>query len=199
MNTAVSAARLGVVGALGLLLAGCAVPPQQKAQLYSPPTSGPTARALVRVAVTGEDIYAMAVLGDAVNCQTPRIATTGSSRHDPKAVTLAAGQLSTIDVLFVRANKQSCFVRTSLIPTAGKTYLFAGALSATGCALRVLDATQPDAIKPETTAVRRSVGTNRCIAIADAKPVNTVGSSAGSEAVLSPGATSDDLSGLLGR
>ena len=202
--TAIPARRFGAIGTFGvlsLLLAGCATPPP-KAPPYVPPASGPTARALVRASVSAGDIYAIAVHADALNCQTPRIATTGGTQLQPTPVTLAAGQLATVDFLFVRANKQNCIVRTSLMPAAGKTYLFAGTLMPVGCYLRVLDATQPDAIKPEPSAVRRAVPNNRCVPMAEAKPINVTATSAATardDAVLSPGATSDDLSGLLGR
>jgi len=87
------------------------------------------------------------------------------------------------------------------VPDAGKTYLVAGALTAKGCSARLLDATDPDHMKAETSAQRRNLGGSACSALVakPASPNALGGSEQTGEAVLRPGATTDDLQGLIGQ
>jgi hypothetical protein len=181
------------------LLAGCvsAVPTVPR---HVAPTTGPTARLLVRAVVPAGDLYGVYLHDDALACTGPRIAGAGSATRPPPATAVAAGQLTTLDFTLVKPDKKMCTVRWSFTPEAGKTYLVTGLGNAAGCSARVLDATDPDAIKPVAQAVRRNNATRLCMGLDEARAAAAnapVGGQAGGDAVLRPGATGDDLKGLL--
>jgi len=185
---------LGVV-----LLASCATPRKPvQVPAYVAPAGVATARLLSRGSVAAGDAYGVVVYDDAANCAGPRLAGAGNSTRPPKATELEAGRTATLDFLAVRADKSTCRVRWSFTPTAGKTYLVAGAISGTTCNARLLDATDPDRMRSETTAQRRNVGGNTCSPLV-ARPASSAigGSEQNGEAVLSPGAGADDLQGLI--
>jgi hypothetical protein len=183
------------------LVCACATP-TRKAQLpsYAAPAGAQTARLLSRGAVNAGDAYGVLVYDDAVNCAGPRLASAGSSSRTPKAAEIEAGRTTTLDFLVAHPDKTSCRVRWSFTPAAGKTYLIAGALTTKGCSARLLDATDPDHMKAETSAQRRNLGGSACSALAVTPTAPAVGDSERSgEAVLRPGATADDLQGLIGQ
>src|SRR6185295_19218886 len=177
------------------LLGACATPTKKPAQVpaYVAPAGVPTARLLSRGAVNAGDAYGVIVFDDAANCAGPRIASVGNASRTPKAAAIEAGKTTTLDFVVAHPDKTACRVRWSFVPDAGKTYLVAGALTAKGCSARVLDATDPDHMKAETSAQRRNLGGSACTALV-ARPAapNAVGGSEQSgEAVLRPGATTD--------
>ena len=184
-----------------LSLASCATQrPPVALRPYVAPAGAPTARLLTRGAVTAGDVYGVFVHDDAANCTGPRLAGgVGIPTRAPKATEIEAGRISTLDFLVVRPDKSSCRVRWSFTPRAGKTYLVAGAMTATGCNARILDATDPDQMKGETSAQQRNVGGNACQPLA-ARPASAPagGVAQTGEAVLRPGASTDDLQGLIG-
>lgn len=183
------------------LLAGCVTAePTATAVRHVAPTSGPTARLLVRASVPPGDLYGVYVHDDALACTGPRIAGAGSATRQPAATALAAGQLTTLDFMLFKPSRTACIVRWSFTPEAGKTYLLTGLGNAAGCTARVLDATDPDAIKPVAQAVRRNNATRACMGLDEARAAAAnapVGGQVGGDAVLRPGATGDDLKGLL--
>jgi hypothetical protein len=182
-----------------LMLASCATP-RKPVQVppYVAPAGVATARLLSRGTVAAGDVYGVVVYDDAASCAGPRLAGAGNSTRSPKATEIEAGRIATLDFLAVRADRSACRVRWSFTPTAGKTYLIAGALSGTSCNARLLDATDPDRMRPESTAQRRNVGGNACNALVARPPSSTVGGSEQTgEAVLRPGASADDLQGLI--
>ena len=190
--------------ALGsVLLCSCATPTKKSTPMptYSAPAGAQTARLLSRGKVNAGDAYGVVVYDDAANCSGPRIASAGNSARTPKATEIEAGRTTTLDFVVARPDKTSCRVRWSFTPTAGRTYLVAGTMTATGCSARVLDATDPDAMKAEGSAQRRNAGGNSCSALV-AKPAANgalAGSEQNGEAVLRPNATADDLQGLIGQ
>ena len=193
------AARWPAVVAGAALLTACAVPkPAAPLQAYVVPAGVPTARLLSRGTVPTGDLYGVFVYDDAANCTGPRLAASGNATRAPKATEIVAGRTATLDFMVFRPDKTSCRVRWSFTPTAGKTYLVAGALSGTTCSARVLDASDPDNIRPEGTAQRRNAGSNVCSALAARSASAPVGGNdQAGEAVLRPGATADDLQGLI--
>src|SRR5215472_6411889 len=132
---------------------------------YVAPAGAQTARLLSRGAVNAGDAYGILVYDDAVNCAGPRIASAGSSLKTPKATDIEAGRTTTLDFLVAHPDKTSCRIRWSFTPAAGKTYLVAGALTTKGCSARLLDATDPDHMKAETSARRRNLGGSACSAL----------------------------------
>jgi hypothetical protein len=189
--------------ALGLVpavLLGCATPP--KSPPYAVPSGVPTAKLVMRGAVPSGDIFGVFVHDDAENCKGPRLAGAGNSTRNPTTVPLAAGALTTVDFMLVRPNRESCLVRWSFTPVAGKSYLVNGGAFGTGCRGSLLDASNPDAMKAPEGIVRRDGRGNACVAMAQARS-NAAGSTQGGQdqgaAVLRPSANADDLQGLIGQ
>ena len=182
-----------------VLLASCATPRKPvQVPLYVAPAGVATARLLSRGSVATGDVYGVIVYDDAANCAGPRLAGAGNSGRAPKAAEIEAGRLATLDFVAVRADKTSCRVRWSFTPTAGKTYLVAGTISGASCSARLLDATDPDRMLPESTAQRRNAGGSACNGlVARPAPSKAGGSEHSGEAVLRPGANADDLQGLI--
>ena len=187
------------VALLALLLQACAGP-RAPVRSYVAPSSGPTAKLLTRGSVRLGDVYGVIVFDDAERCGTPRLAGAGTSARPPKATQLEGDRLSTVEFVGVRGDKTSCRIRWSFTPASGKTYLVSGLMSEFGCSARVLDATDPDRIKPVASAQRRNVGSNACTALKlpGAATAATEAEQASGEAVLRPGASADDLEGLIG-
>lgn len=197
--TAVASAALAA-----LLVAGCATPPPAKPlPRYVAPTSGATAKLVMRGDVRG-GVYGVVAYDDAENCTGLRMVGTGSVGRNPPSTTLAADRLTTLAYMFVRNEpKQACVVRWSFKPMPGKTYLVSGTAGETGCgSARLIDATDPDQMREEPSALRRNVAANACVPLAQSKSVVAAAKAGGEvngEAVLRPGATSDELGGLIGQ
>lgn len=195
-------ALLGAATASLLILAGCAAPPQPIPR-YTPPASGPTAKLAMRGA--GGDLYGVFVYGDSESCGQKQIAGGARTNGEPpKSIVLAAGQWATLDYVAIdNVRKTQCRVRWSFQPTADRTYVLSGMANTTHCAARVFDATNPDDMKLEPTAIQRSTADNLCLSIADAQerkkrataknPVATTKD----EPLLVPSATPEDLKGLI--
>jgi hypothetical protein len=116
--------------------------------------------------------------------------------------------MQTVDVYMTKANKTSCRVRWSFSPVAGRSYLVSTQSTPTGCAAMIFDATDVDAMKPEPSLLRRNVGSNACVPLANSKSLaQLVGASskpgaaaATSSAAQSPtGFSDDDLKALTGH
>lgn len=181
-----------------LLLASCATP-RPPVRSYVEPVGVPTARLLTRGSVQLGDIYGVVIFDDAEHCAGPRLAVSGTSSRLPKATQLEAGRLATLDFVGIKSDKTTCRVRWSFTPAAGKTYLVSGLISGSGCSARVLDATDPDNMKADTAAQRRNLGGNACTAMLPRSAAQTSAQQGTGEAVLRPGATADDLQGLIGQ
>ncbi len=187
------------------LLAACATPPQQPPiNKYVSPAGVPTAKLAMRASLSGGvDLYGVYVLTDSENCKQPLIAGAGRTvSNAPPSVNLEAGKWTTLEFITFHPSKMYCVVRWSFQPAAGRTYVVAGNGVGTACTARVLDATNPDSIKPETTAVRRNIPGNSCVSLTVAQAARNgnkdsgQGSSA-NEASLRPGASAEDLKGLI--
>ena len=194
-----SVARWPLVVFAAALLGACATAKKPApVPAYVAPAGAQTARLLSRGAVNAGDAYGVIVFDDAANCAGPRLASAGNSSRSPKATEIEAGKTTTLDFVVAHPDKTACRVRWSFVPDAGKTYLVAGAISGTTCNARLLDATDPDRMRPESTAQRRNVGGSACSALV-ARPASSPvgGSEQTGEAVLRPGASADDLQGLI--
>jgi len=199
LRIAPTTARLALLATLSWLLSGCATPPP-KLPSYTAPAGAPTAKLVMRGAVPTGDAFGVLVYDDAENCKGPRLAGAGNSLRTPTTVPLAAGVLTTVDFMLVKANKDSCMLRWSFTPVAGKSYLVNGAASGTGCRAALLDATNPDAMVAPAGSVRRNEKGNTCVPMAQARLANVATAQGGQDqgaAVLRPGANADDLQGLI--
>lgn len=182
------------------LLAGCAAPPAPVGggQLYAPPSGVPTARLVMRGRSLAEgQIFGVIVHSDPDHCKGPRLAGAGNPARNPATVALAAGTLATVDFVVRRGTSAGkpewCRVRWSFVPAAGRSYLLAGGPLAASCAAALVDATDPDAMRPVAGAVRRDA------ACAPVGPAVAAGGQNDGAAVLNPGATDKDLEGLIGK
>jgi hypothetical protein len=196
-----AASRLPLVAALSLVLCGCATP-SPKLPSYTAPAGAPTAKLVMRGAVPSGDAFGVLVLDDAEHCKGPRLAGAGNSARNPTTVPLAAGTLTTVDFMLVKANKESCLLRWSFTPLAGKSYLVNGGAYGTGCRAALLDATNPDSMVAPAGLVRRDAKGNNCVPLAQARAAAANTAPGGQDqgaAVLRPGATTDDLQGLIGQ
>jgi hypothetical protein len=147
------------------------------------------------------DLYGVFVLEDSDRCTGSRLAGTGNATTNPTTTALPASRIATVEFGLLKANHQYCSVRWSFTPVAGRTYLLSGgAVGTNACAARLMDMSDPDAIKPEASALRRNPGTRACLPLAQSKASTATGSDAGlagTEAVLRHGTGSEDLQGLI--
>lgn len=189
-----------------LLLAACETGPRAAAggaaASAEAPATGPRARLLLRGSVPSEDQYAVVELTDAQNCKDPRMLSSGNARKAPAPATLAAGLLTTLDFVVLRAGKAHCVVRWSFTPEADKTYLVQGLVVGSGCTARLLDATVSDRPQPAKGALLRNGPGQTCLALDKSRPAGDnsspiQGGQHNGEAVLRPNATSLDLQGLI--
>jgi len=199
LRIAPTTTRLALLATLSWLLGGCATPPP-KLPSYTAPAGAATAKLVMRGAVPAGDAFGVLVYDDAVNCKGARLAGAGNSARNPNTVPLAAGALTTVEFMYVKANKESCLLRWSFTPVAGKSYLVNGGGYGTGCRAALLDSTNPDSMAAPAGAVRRNEKGNACVPMAQARPVGANTAQGGQDqgaAVLRPGANSDDLQGLI--
>ena len=187
------------------LLGACATPPQQKINRYVSPVGVPVAKLAIRASLSGgADAYGVYVYNDPENCREPQIAGAGRpASNAPASVNLAAGKWATLQFITLHPGGQFCAIRWSFQPAAGRTYLLAGDGLGTSCRAGILDATDPDSIKPVSTAVRRDAPNAACMPLAVAQAARNTRRDSGQrgagkdEANLRPGASADDLSGLI--
>jgi hypothetical protein len=201
LRPASPASVLALLATLSALLAGCATPPP-KLPTYVAPAGAPTAKLVMRGAVASGDAFGVLVYDDAENCKGPRLAGAGSSLRNPNTVPLAAGALTTVDFLLVKPNKETCALRWSFTPVAGRSYLVNGIAYGNSCRAALVDATNPDAMAAPNGAVRRDAKGNACVPMAQARPSSAgaaQGGQDGGAAVLRPGANADDLQGLISQ
>jgi hypothetical protein len=187
-------ASAGSAGANGL--------PATVARYIAPPLGQPAVRLLLRGAVPPGERFALLRLDDALQCQRPQLVTEGTAAQAaPAPVAMAAGVLTTLDFVVIRAGQSGCGVRWSFTPVAGHSYLVQGAVIGAGCSANVLDVTVPDRPTAPADAVLRSAAGQRCVPLAQARAMNTAsliqGGQLDGEAVLNPRANARELEGLI--
>lgn len=192
--------RLSICWLVGLASCAAAPPPGATTPAPAPPVA--TARLLLRGAVPSDDRYAAVRLADALNCKDPQMLSSGDAHKPPAPAALAAGVLTTLDFVVLRAGKTSCVVRWSFTPEADKTYLVQGMVVGAGCTARLLDATQSDRPQPAKGAVLRSGPGQPCLALDQSRSAGEAssliqGGQQQGEAVLNPATTARDLQGLI--
>lgn len=197
-------------GGLALaLLTACSTPPPASQDTAAPPrftsvSGGPTARLISRVKIEGSNFaaYAVNVLTGTEDCSGRQTLGAGRPGTTPPlpTVQIAAARLTTLEFVGVTADrKSSCMVRWSFLPTAGKSYLLQNGFDGQRCTSLVLDATDPDAIRPEPSALHRNPAPDKtCVPLSQARGLPIQASGSG-DATLKPGASNDDLKGLIGR
>jgi hypothetical protein len=141
---------------------------QQPIATYSPTFTGPSARLLMRAALQPGEIYGVYTLAGADDCTRPLRVGSGNATTNPTATTIAAGKVSTLDIIMAKPDHTTCKLRWSFVPVANRSYLVRARTFANGCAALVLDATDPDEIKPDPTARRRNPTGQTCMPMATA-------------------------------
>lgn len=194
--------RLGAVAATVAvaLIGACATP--QPIPKYVAPSTGPTAKLVMRGSVSEGDLFGVFLYDDSEKCTGSRLAGTGTSTRNPVTTTVPASRIATVEFYLLKPNRMACRVRWSFTPVAGKSYLLSGsALGPNACLARVMDVSNPDALKVEATALRRNPGTSTCLPLSQSKAATTTDSADAStpDAVLRQGAGTDDLKGLIGQ
>lgn len=195
-------------------LASCAqLRPQGQAPVpyYVAPAAGtPTARLLMRATLLPGETYGVYVFGGAQDCTQLQRVGYGTVTQNPDATTLASDRLDTLELVIFKPNHFICRTRLSFLPKTGRSYVLTSTSLADGCRSSVLDATNPDAIRPEPSTRHRSQPGNLCAPLAQSPLLSSLprsGSSdsapernAPSSGTRPPGAvTDDDLKGLTGR
>jgi hypothetical protein len=187
-----------VTVAVALIGACATTPPIPK---YVAPTTGPTAKLVMRGSVPEGDLYGVFLYDDSEHCAGSRLAGTGTSTRSPVTTTLAASRITTVEFYLLKPNRMACRVRWSFTPVAGKTYLLNGGARPNACVALVMDMSNPDSLKVEPTALRRNPGTTVCLPLAQSKAATATDAADTSshDAVLRQGAGTDDLKGLIGQ
>lgn len=195
--------RLFVCLAAVALVAGCAAPAPKLVGKYVAPTSGQTAKLVMRGAVPAGEFFTINTFDDSEKCEGYRVIAAGNSTRTPPSTTVAANVVTTVEFRVDKpAKRQVCATRFTFTPVAGKTYLVRGGSTVAGCAGLVYDMTNPESIKPEPTALRRNPAGLACLPIAQSKASSvaaTESSENASDAVLRQGAGTEDLQGLIGK
>lgn len=187
------------IGLGTILLTSCAAPPKP-IPVYVAPTTGRTAKLVIRASAAAGETYGVYLLRNSEQCADPRKIGEGSATSHPATTALTANMLTTIELFFLKTNQQYCSIRFTFTPLAGKSYLFNGTSVETKCLANMLDATDPEDIKPAPAVLWRNPTTSSCLSLSQSRaaPVQEIpnGLQKG-DAVLKPGATSADLHGLI--
>jgi hypothetical protein len=198
--------RLAALAGLALLTACAGGPPSSTATATSPiprytsVTTGPTARLVMRTKLEGTaTLYGVNVLASSDDCGQRQV--VGAAKAGVAALTtvaLAAGRVATVEFAGVNADKKVCLVRWSFTPVAGRSYLLQSTFDGTRCTSTVLNATDPDAIRPEAGALRRNPTADKaCVPLGQAQAIITTPGTGRGDATLSPGADASELKGLI--
>jgi hypothetical protein len=200
--------RLAALAGLTLLASCAGGPPSSPATATSPSTlpryatvtSGPTARLIMRTQLEGTaTLYGVNVLAGSDDCGQRQV--VGAAKAGVAAlptVALAAGRIATVEFAGVNADKKICIVRWSFTPVARRSYLLQSAFDGARCTSLVLNATDPDAIRPEAGALRRNPTPDKaCVPLGQAKAIHLTPGASRGDATLSPGADASELKGLI--
>lgn len=200
------ASRLAVCAGAVLLTACAGTPPSSPVKAsapvprYTSVTTGPSARLIMRTKLEGTaTLYGVNVLANSDDCSQRQ--TVGGAKAGVVAlptVALAAGRMATVEFVGVNADKKVCLVRWSFTPVAGQAYLLQSAFDGARCTSTVLNATDPDAIRVESGALRRNPATDKvCVPLGQARAIVPTPGAGRGDATLSPGADASELKGLI--
>jgi hypothetical protein len=146
-----------------LLSAGLGSCAQHTVPNYSPIFTGPSARLLMRAQLAPREIYGVYSLAGTDDCSKPQLVGTGNATKNPTATVIAAGKMNTLDILVLKPDNGACKLRWSFVPKANHSYLVNARSLTGGCAALILDATDPDNISPEQSALRRNYSGQKCV------------------------------------
>jgi hypothetical protein len=152
------------------LLAACAAG-TAKLGNYSVPPGAPTARLLIRPTLGSNMAYTVLAFEDGQACQRPQRLARPDAGHENQSLTIRAGELETL--MYVGTyRKEYCSGYFSFQPKAGHTYLLATYQDTTGCAVRLLEASNGDAPAPEKSFVKLVKKGNACVPATAAGPAS---------------------------
>jgi len=191
---------LAAIAGAAMLLAGCAAPAQPVPR-YVPPSAGPTARLVMRANLPAGERYDVFVLDETDRCAGHRLVGAGDAAHHPESTLLATDRPQTLEFRFERTDNRMCVVRWTFSPAPGRSYLFSGVGLPQACRAGLIDMSDPDHLRRETTALRRNSPAQACVPLAQARGYagDPNGHDTAQDAVLREGAGAEDLQGLIGR
>ena len=156
----------------------------------------------MRGAVEVGERYGVFVYGNSELCAGPSRIGNGDSTSHPASTVIAANRITTVEFLLSKPDRSYCSILFTLTPLAGKSYLLSGSSMDKGCTARMMDASDPDQIKPAPTVLRRNPGNTTCLPLSQSTAMSTqegTGQKPEADAVLRQGASSEDLKGLMQR
>jgi hypothetical protein len=176
-------------------LAGCqtGVPP------YVAPTEGATAKVIFRVKTPPGFGYALYAFDDPHACAKPLLIGSGNSKKSVAPTWVRPGPLATLRYIAVDQTHRFCRLTLSFYPQRGKTYALFTEQDQSRCAMRLVDATDGEALKPVPSYPRQIVGSlAQCAALPQiAHPDGTTSSSDSAPKESDSTRGLEDLKGLL--
>jgi hypothetical protein len=158
-------------------LAGCqtGIPP------YVAPQEGATARLIFRAKTPQGVGYGIYAFDDPHTCAKPQLIGRGNATQSLPASSLRAGPLATLQYVSVDPSRRVCRVTISFYPEARRRYALFSEQDASNCAIRVVDATDGEKLKPVPGYPRRTQpGSSRCAPLAQiTKPTSESARAAG--------------------
>jgi hypothetical protein len=180
---------------LSCALAGCqtGIPP------YVAPQEGATAKLIFRAKTPPGTGYALYAFEDAHACAKPLLIGSGNSKKSVAPTWVRPGPLATLRYIGADQSHRFCRVTLSFYPQGGKTYALFTEQDQSSCALRLVDATDGEKLKPVPSYQRQvQGGLAQCAPLPQiARPDGSVSSteSAPQESPSTRGL--EDLKGLL--
>ena len=144
--------------------------------------------------------YSVYTYEDAHTCGKPMLIGSGNSSKQLPSSTLRAGPLATLRLFAADKSRRSCQVLVSFYPARQRTYIFATTQDTSGCAVRVIDATDGENLRG-VKMFRRTLQRGACAPLDTTR--GTDESSEGMEGAerqgpaVPSGGSLDDLKGLL--
>lgn len=169
---------------------------------YASVTTGPTARLIMRAKMEGTAAgFGVNVLANNDDCsQRQYIGAARTGTTSLPTVNVAADRLLTLEFVGTNNDRKNCMVRWTFTPLPGRSYLLQSTFDGQRCTSAVLDATNPDTIRAEPSALRRNPALDKlCVPLTQSRGIPSPQNNPQGDATLTPGATNDDLKGLIGR
>jgi hypothetical protein len=156
--------------AAAILLGGCAHPPT--VTKYTAAQGPDSVRLMVRGAVANPGaFYGVYLFADPEQCKGMQRVGLGNANAHPATTRIRTDKLSTVEVLYTLADRRSCRGVVSFWPKAKHDYLVSTRIDASHCTISLLDASDPDHMKPEPSALARDQGAQLCLPLDKSKPL----------------------------
>lgn len=162
LGSAALATTLGLLGACGT------------SKPFVPPTSGDTARLLIRPVVPAGVTFSLYTFEDQQTCRDRQHIVDGKAKGENRSSVLRAGSLATLEYVG-QERRRSCAISFSFYPKPQHTYLLATSQDSERCVIRLLDVTDADNPRSEKSLVKRTRQGNGCAVLArNPAPVESI-------------------------